>query len=181
MTIRTFEASQPRIAATAYVDSTALIIGDVEIGADSSIWPLCVVRGDVQRIRIGARSNIQDGTIVHVTHNSRFCPGGQPTLIGDDVTVGHKALLHACTIEDTVLIGMNAVVMDGAVVQSHVMLGAHSVVPPGKILESGYLYVGSPAQQKRPLQDKELEFITYSAQNYVRLKDRHIASSVVPK
>lgn len=177
MTIRTFEATQPHISATAYVDPTALIIGDVEIAANSSIWPLCVVRGDVQRIRIGARTNIQDGTIVHVTHDSRFCPGGQPTLIGDDVTVGHKALLHACTIEDTVLIGMNAVVMDGAVVQSHVMLGAHSVVSPGKVLESGYLYVGSPAQQKRPLKPKELEFITYSAQNYVRLKDRHTLSS----
>jgi carbonic anhydrase/acetyltransferase-like protein (isoleucine patch superfamily) len=181
MTIRTFEASQPCISETAYVDLTALIIGDVEIAADSSIWPLCVVRGDVQCIRIGARTNIQDGTVIHVTHDSRFCPGGQPTLIGDDVTVGHKALLHACTIENTVLIGMNAVVMDGAVVQSYVMLGAHSVVSPGKVLESGYLYVGSPAQKKRSLRDKELEFITYSAQNYVRLKDRHVSSQDINK
>lgn len=175
MSIRSFETWQPRIATNAYVDVTALIIGNVEIGSDSSIWPMCVVRGDVQQIRIGARTNVQDGTVIHVTHDSRFCPGGQPTHIGDDVTIGHKALLHACTIENTTLIGMNTVVMDGVVVQSQVIVGAHSVVPPGKVLESGYLYVGSPAKQVRPLQEKEFEFIAYSAQNYVRLKDRYRA------
>lgn len=177
MPIRVFEIWQPRIAASAYIDNAALIIGNVEIGADSSVWPMCVVRGDVQQIRIGARTNLQDGAVVHVTHDSRFCPGGQPTHIGDDVTIGHKALLHACTIEGPTLIGMNAVIMDGAVVKPQVIVGAHSVVPPGKVLESGYLYVGSPVKQTRPLQEKEIEFIAYSAQNYVRLKNRHKAMS----
>ncbi len=173
MAIRSFEGVTPRIAASAYIDAAAVVIGDVEIGADSSVWPLCVVRGDVQRIRIGARTSIQDGTVIHVTHDSRFCPGGMATHIGNDVTVGHKAILHACTVEDACLIGMNAVIMDGAVVRSQVMIGAGSVAPPGKVLESGFLYVGTPVKQVRPLTERELEFLTYSAQNYVRLKERH--------
>ena len=173
MRIRPFERHAPRIHPTAYIDESAVVIGDVEIGEDSSVWPLCVVRGDIQSIRIGARTSIQDGTIVHVTHDSRFCPGGQPTLIGNDVTVGHKVILHACTVEDYCLIGMGAIVMDKAVVRTRVTVGAGSVVPSGKILESGYLYVGSPVKQVRPLSDRELEFLEYSAQNYRRLKDRH--------
>lgn len=188
MPIRPFEQHAPRIHPTAFVDDTAVVIGDVEIGEDSSIWPLCVVRGDIQSIRIGARTSIQDGTIVHVTHDSRFCPGGQPTLIGNDVTVGHKVILHACTIGDFCLIGMGAIVMDKAVVQTRVTIGAGSVVPSGKVLESGYLYVGSPVKQVRPLNPRELEFLEYSAQNYRRLKDRHretlaqaIAASNPPK
>lgn len=173
MSIRAFEEHQPLIAASAYVDESAVIIGDVEIGEDVSIWPLCVVRGDIQRIRIDSRTNIQDGTVIHVTHDSRFCPGGLPTVIGAEVTVGHKVMLHACTIEDLSLIGMNAVIMDGAIVQSRVMVGAGSVVPPGKILQAGHLYVGSPVKKIRPLNDRELEFLEYSSQNYVRLKNRH--------
>jgi len=173
MPIRPFEQHAPRIHPTAHIDETAVVIGDVEVGEDSSIWPLCVVRGDIQGIRIGARTSIQDGTIVHVTHDSRFCPGGQPTLIGNDVTVGHKVILHACTVEDFCLIGMGAIVMDKAVVRSRVTVGAGSVVPSGKVLESGYLYVGSPVKQVRPLNPRELEFLEYSAQNYRRLKDRH--------
>jgi carbonic anhydrase/acetyltransferase-like protein (isoleucine patch superfamily) len=175
MPIRPFEQHVPRIHPSAYVDDTAVVIGDVEIGEDSSVWPLCVIRGDIQSIRIGARTSIQDGTIIHVTHDSRFCPGGQPTRIGNDVTVGHKVILHACTIEDYCLIGMGAIMMDQAVVQARVPLGAGSVVPPGKVLESGYLYVGSPVKQARPLNDRELEFLEYSAQNYRRLKERHRA------
>lgn len=173
MTIRTLGELKPRIAPSAYVDEAAVVIGDVEIGEEASIWPLCVVRGDVQSIRIGARTNIQDGSVVHVTHDSRFCPGGLATYIGNDVTVGHKVILHACTIEDTALIGMNTVIMDGAVVQSRVIVGAGSVVPPSRILESGYLYVGSPVKQMRALSERELEFLEYSAQNYVRLKGRY--------
>ena len=175
MSIRLFEQYTPQIHPTAYVDEAALVIGDVEIGQDSSIWPMSVVRGDIQSIRIGARTSIQDGTIIHVTHDSRFCPGGQPTVIGNDVTVGHKVILHACTIEDFCLIGMGAIVMDKAVVQSRVTIGAGSVVPPGKVLESGFLYVGSPIRQVRPLTERELEFLEYSAQNYQRLKDRYRA------
>lgn len=178
MSIRSFEQKTPLIHPTAYVDDTAVIIGDVEIGQDSSVWPLCVIRGDIQRIRIGARTSIQDGTIIHVTHDSRFCPGGQPTIIGNDVTVGHKVILHACTIEDYCLIGMGAIVMDKAVVQSRVTIGAGSVVPTGKVLESGYLYVGSPVRPVRPLNSRELEFLEYSAQNYQRLKDQHRAPSL---
>ena len=173
MPIRPFEQHTPRLHPTVYVDDTALVIGDVEIGEDSSVWPMSVIRGDIQSIRIGARTSIQDGTIVHVTHDSRFCPGGQPTLIGSDVTVGHKVILHACTIEDYCLIGMGVIVMDRAVVRSRVTIGAGSVVPPGKVLESGYLYVGSPVKQVRPLNDRELEFLKYSAENYRRLKERH--------
>ena len=175
MSIRLFEQYTPQIHPTAYVDEAALVIGDVEIGQDSSIWPMSVVRGDIQSIRIGARTSIQDGTIIHVTHDSRFCPGGQPTVIGNSVTVGHKVILHACTIEDFCLIGMGAIVMDKAVVQSRVTIGAGSVVPPGKVLESGFLYVGSPIRQVRPLTERELEFLEYSAQNYQRLKDRYRA------
>lgn len=173
MTIRSFEGHRPYIARSALVDDTALVVGDVEIGEDSSIWPLCVVRGDIHRIRIGKRTNIQDGTVIHVTHDSRFCPGGKPTLLGDDITVGHRVVLHACTIEGSSLIGMSAVVMDGAVVEPQVIVGADSVVSPGKVLESGYLDVGSPAKQIRPLTEREREFLEYSAQHYLRLKDRH--------
>ena len=137
MPIRPFEQHAPRIHPSAHIDDSAVVIGDVEIGEDSSVWPLCVIRGDIQRIRIRARSSIQDGTIIHVTHDSRFCPGGQPTLIGNDVTVGHKAILHACTIEDFCLIGMGAIVMDRAVVHSRVTIGAGSVVPRGCTLHPG--------------------------------------------
>lgn len=178
MTIRNFENQQPQIAASAYVDAAAVIVGDVEIGEDSSIWPLCVVRGDVQSITIGARTSIQDGTVIHVTHDGPFSPGGQATQIGDDVTVGHKALLHACTLENLCLIGMGVIVMDKAVVQSEVIVGAGSVVPPGKVLESGFLYVGSPAKRVRPLTEREREFLAYSAQHYVRLKERHRRSQI---
>ena len=176
MSVRSFEQYPPLIHPAAYVDESAVVIGDVEIGEDSSVWPLCVIRGDIQRIRIGARTSIQDGTVIHVTHDSRFCPGGQPTLIGNDVTVGHKVILHACTIEDFCLIGMGAIVMDRAVVQARVTIGAGSVVPPGKVLDSGFLYVGSPVRQVRPLNERELEFLEYSAQNYRRLKERHRVS-----
>jgi carbonic anhydrase/acetyltransferase-like protein (isoleucine patch superfamily) len=178
MTVRDFEDQRPRIASSAYVDDAALVVGDVEIGEDSSVWPMSVVRGDVRHIRIGARTSIQDGTVVHVTHDGPFSPGGQPTIIGNDITVGHKCILHACTIEDTCLVGMNAVIMDKVVVQSRVIVGAGSVVTPGKVLESGHLYVGSPAKKVRPLTDRELEFLEYSAHHYVRLKNRHLASLV---
>ncbi len=176
MSLRQFEGFTPALDSTVFVDSSAVIIGNVSAGADSSFWPLVVVRGDIHQIRIGARSNIQDGTVIHVTHDGPFNPGGFGTTIGDDVTVGHKVMLHGCTIADRVLIGMGAIVMDGAVIESEVIVGAGSLVPPGKRLESGHLYVGSPVKQVRPLSERERAYFTYSSQRYVELKDRHLQS-----
>lgn len=150
-----------------------LVIGDVHIGARSSIWPGVVVRGDINRIRIGRETNIQDGCILHNSHDGPFMPGGSPLIIGDRVTVGHKAVLHGCEIHDECLIGMGAIVMDKAVVESGVMVGAGSLVPPGKTLASGYLYTGSPVRQARPLTDREKEYFAYSAGYYVKLAQRH--------
>jgi carbonic anhydrase/acetyltransferase-like protein (isoleucine patch superfamily) len=175
MTIRNFEDRTPRIAKSAYVDPTALVIGDVSIAADVSLWPMVVARGDVNSIVIGARTNIQDGTVLHVSHDSEFAPGGFPLTIGADITVGHQAILHGCTVEDGCLIGMAATVMDGAILRSGVLLGAGSLVPPGQELEGGYLWVGSPARRMRPLRDQERAFLDYSAKHYAELKDRHLA------
>nr|WP_243434847.1 MULTISPECIES: gamma carbonic anhydrase family protein [unclassified Pseudomonas] len=158
-----------------FVDASAVVIGDVEIGADSSVWPLVTIRGDMHRIRIGARTSVQDGSVLHITHAGPFNPDGFPLTLGDDVTVGHKVLLHGCTVGSRILVGMGSIVMDGAVIEDEVILGAGSLVPPGKVLESGYLYVGSPVKKARPLTDKERAFFTYSAANYVKLKDQHIA------
>ena len=171
--IRTFEGITPTLAAGAWVDESAVVIGDVWLGEDASVWPLTVIRGDVNAIRVGARSNIQDGSVIHVTHDGPYTPGGVPTVIGEDVTVGHKVLLHACSIGDRVLVGMGAIVMDKVVVESDVIIGAGALVPPGKRLESGYLYVGSPVKQLRPLTDKERENLVYSARHYVKIKNRH--------
>lgn len=173
--VRAHQEHTPKLGERVLVDPSAVVIGDVEIGDDSSIWPLTVVRGDMHRIRIGQRTSIQDGSILHITHAGPFNPDGYPLTIGDDVTVGHAVKLHGCTIGNRVLVGIASTVMDGAVVQDDVVIGAGSLVPPGKTLESGYLYVGSPVKQARPLKDKERQFFTYSAGNYVKLKDEHIA------
>jgi len=174
MTIRRFKNITPRIAPGVYVDDTALVLGDVTIGEHASIWPMCVVRGDVNAITIGARSNIQDGSVLHVTHDSEFAPGGFPLVIGADVTVGHKAVLHACTVGNLCLVGMGATVLDGAVLRDKVMLGAGSLVAPGKELEGGYLWLGSPARRIRELTEQELRWLEYSSAHYVDLKDRHL-------
>ncbi len=174
MTIRTFNGIQPDIAPTAYIDDTALVIGDVSIGEDTSLWPMTVARGDVHRITIGARTNVQDGSVLHVTQDNRFSPGGFSLGIGNDVTIGHGAIIHACTIDDLVLIGMGAIILDGAHIPTRVMVGAGTLVPPGKRLESGHLYIGSPARQARKLADKELAYLEFSAQHYVALKNRHM-------
>jgi carbonic anhydrase/acetyltransferase-like protein (isoleucine patch superfamily) len=171
--IRPFRDLTPRIAADAWIDESAVIIGDVEIGPQASIWPLCAVRGDIHSIRIGARSNIQDGSVVHVTHDSEYNPDGFPVVIGDDVTVGHKVMLHGCSIGDNCLIGMGSIVLDGAVIESRVILGAGSLVPQGKVLESGYLYLGSPVKKVRPLTEKEQRFLDYVAGNYVKLAQQY--------
>src|SRR5690625_4719679 len=161
--IRSFEGIHPTISSSTFVDESAVIIGDVHIGADSTVWPMSVIRGDVNSIRIGARTSIQDGSVIHATHDGPYTPGGAATSVGDDVTVGHKVILHACTIHDRVLVGMGVIVMDKAVVESDSIIGAGSLVPPGKVLESGYLYVGSPVKQVRPLTEREREHLVYSA------------------
>ncbi|TKB46959.1 gamma carbonic anhydrase family protein [Ferrimonas sediminicola] len=175
MAIKPFNHIVPTVPHSAFVDSSAVLYGDITLGEDVSVWPLVAARGDVNQIRIGDRSNVQDSTVLHVTRKGESNPDGFPLLIGADVTVGHKAMLHGCTIGDRVLVGMGAIVLDGAVIGDDVILGAGSLVPPGKTLESGYLYVGSPAKQARPLTDKERAFLTVSASNYVRLKNEYLA------
>jgi len=175
MAIRPFLDQFPRLGQRVYVDEAAVLIGDVELGDDVSLWPGTVVRGDVNHIRIGARSNVQDGTVIHVTHEGPFTrPGGFPTVIGADVTIGHNAIVHACTIEDAVLIGMGATVLDGATVKKHGFVGAGAVVSPGKIVGEAELWLGNPARFARRLSEREIEQLYYSAQHYVKLKDRYL-------
>jgi carbonic anhydrase/acetyltransferase-like protein (isoleucine patch superfamily) len=171
--IRSFRGVMPRIGANSYIDESAVVIGDVEIGADCSVWPLTVIRGDSNKIRIGNHTNIQDGSVLHVTHRGPFSPAGAELHIGDEVTVGHKVLLHGCRIGNQCLIGMGSIVADNAVVEDRVMIGSGSLVPPNKVLESGYLYLGNPAVQKRPLTERELEFLSYVSQHYVLLKQSY--------
>ncbi len=170
-----FNGISPTIDATTWVDPCARLIGDIHIGADSSVWPFVAARGDVNSMRIGKRTSIQDGTVLHVTHKSERNPAGWPLVIGDDVTIGHSATLHGCTIGDRVLVGMGAIVLDGAVVEDDVVIGAGSLVPPGKRLESGFLYMGSPCKQARPLTQAEKEYFAYSSNNYVKLKNQYMA------
>jgi carbonic anhydrase/acetyltransferase-like protein (isoleucine patch superfamily) len=171
--IRTFRGTTPQIADDAWIDESAVVIGDVKIGPRSSIWPLCVIRGDIHRIEMGTDTNIQDGTIVHVSHDSRFMPGGAPVIVHDRVTVGHQAVLHGCEIRDHCLIGIGSRVLDRAVLEPRTMIGAGSLVPPGRVLESGYLWVGTPVKRVRALKDREIEYLDYVAENYTRLADEH--------
>ncbi len=175
MPIRSYRGITPRIGERAFIDPTAVVLGDVEIGADTSIWPLVVVRADMHRIRIGERCSIQDGSVLHITHAGPYNPDGFPLEIGSEVTVGHKVMLHGCSIENQVLVGMGSTIMDGARVCSRVVIGAGSLVPPGKELASDHLYVGRPARPVRALTTKELDYFSYTAGNYVRLKDYHLA------
>ncbi|MAK92072.1 MAG: gamma carbonic anhydrase family protein [Oleibacter sp.] len=173
--VRSYQGHSPKLGERVFVDRTAVIIGDVELGDDCSVWPLAVIRGDMHHIRIGARTSVQDGSVLHITHASDYNPGGYPLIIGDDVTIGHQAMLHGSTIGNRVLVGMKSMIMDGAVVEDDVIIAAGAVVTPGKVLESGYLYKGNPAKAARPITEKERSFFTYGAGNYVRLKDKHIA------
>lgn len=173
--IRTYQNLTPTLDNGVFIDPSALLIGDVQIGEDSSIWPMVTIRGDMHRIRIGARTSIQDGSVLHITHAGPYNPEGYPLTIGSEVTVGHKALLHGCTIGNHVLIGMGAIVMDGAIIEDEVVLAAGSLVAPGKRLEGGYMYRGSPAKQVRAITEAEKSFFSYSANNYVNLKNIHLA------
>jgi len=175
MGIRPFQGISPILGQRVYLDAAATVIGDVVLGDDVSIWPGTVLRGDVNFIRVGARSNIQDGSIVHVTHDGPYgSPGGLATVIGEDVTIGHGAIIHACTIEDACLIGMGSVILDGAVVKKNGFVGAGAVVSPGKTVGSGELWLGNPARFVRLLDAQEIEQLAYSAQHYVRLKDKYL-------
>jgi len=174
MAIRSFKGVTPKLGKDAYIDESAVVIGDVALGEDASIWPVCSIRGDVNLIRIGARSNIQDGSVIHVTRRHSDLEGGYATRIGSDVTVGHKVMLHGCTVEDLCLIGMGSIVLDGAIIRSKVLLGAGSLVPEGKELEGGYLWLGRPAKKMRELTVQELQWFEYSAQHYVKLKADYI-------
>lgn len=172
--LRTFENRAPSLGKDVYIDPNAVVIGNVFIGDDSSVWPMAVIRGDVNSIHIGSSCSIQDGAVLHVTHDGPYTPGGRALILGNGITVGHQAVLHACTIEDYCLIGMGALILDDVHVEEHVMIAAGSVVPPGKRLESGYLYLGNPAKVVRKLTVKELEQLNYSAEHYVRIKNRYL-------
>ncbi len=174
MTIRDFSGVSPIVSASAYVDDAALVVGNVTLGDDVSIWPMTVLRGDVNAIRIGAGTNVQDGSVLHVTHEHPDIPGGYALRIGEHVTIGHKVILHGCSVGDYCLIGMGAIVMDGAVLEPKVLLGAGSLVPPGKTLTAGHLWLGSPARKVRALTQKELDWLTYSASHYIELKNKYL-------
>lgn len=174
--LRTFQGVSPQLGERVYVDPASVVIGDVVLGDDCSVWPMTVIRGDMHRIRIGARTSVQDGSVLHITHASDFNPDGFPLIIGDDVTIGHKAILHGCTLGNRILVGMGAIVMDGAVVEDEVIIAAGAVVTPGKRLESGHVYAGNPAKALRPLKDKERAFFPYTAGNYVKLKEQYLVA-----
>lgn len=157
-----YKGSSPKIASDAFIAPSADIIGDVEIGNECGIWYGVVIRGDVAEIRVGDRTNIQDGTVIHVTRN------GHPTIIGKGVTIGHRALLHACTLEDGCFVGMGATIMDDVVVESGAMVAAGAVVTPRKRIPSGQIWAGNPAKHLRDLTDEEAAFIKISEENYVK-------------
>ena len=173
MPVRSYKNKTPVIGEKVFIDETAVVLGDVVIGEHSSIWPCTVLRGDMHEIRIGKRTSVQDGAVLHITHAGPYNPDGWPLHIGDDVTIGHNATLHGCTIHDRVLIGIGAIVLDGAVIESEVLVAAGAMVPPKAHLESGYIYKGNPAKKGRPLTNKERDFFTYSSNNYVKLKALH--------
>jgi carbonic anhydrase/acetyltransferase-like protein (isoleucine patch superfamily) len=175
MTLRAYRNRLPSLGPGVYVDPTALVIGDVTLGEDVSVWPMTVVRGDVNRIRIGVRSNVQDGSVLHV---SRAFPGqdaGWPLMVGEEVTIGHRVVIHGCTIGDRCLIGIGSIVLDGVVVEDEVMIGAGSVVPPGKELRSHGLYLGNPARRVRELTAAEIERFPVIARHYVDLQREYVA------
>ncbi|MDB3856482.1 gamma carbonic anhydrase family protein [Halieaceae bacterium] len=173
--LRPHRGISPSIGSRVLIDPSSVVIGDVSIGDDSSVWPQVAIRGDMHSITIGKRTSIQDGAVLHITHAGPFNPDGFALSVGDDVAIAHHVTLHGCTIGNRVLIGLGSIIMDGASVEDEVVVGANSLVPPGKRLRSGYLYTGSPARETRALNDKEIDFFRYSANNYVKLKDEHIS------
>lgn len=173
--LRSYQKTFPQLGQRVMIDPSSVIIGDVQLADDVGIWPLVAIRGDVNKVIIGARTNIQDGSVLHVTHKSSYKPEGNPLVIGTDVTIGHKVMLHGCTIGDRVLVGMGSILLDGAIIADDVLIGAGSLVPQNKRLESGFLYLGNPVRQVRPLTENELQGLAYSANNYVKWKDEYLA------
>ncbi len=174
MSVRPYRDSRPSVGARAWIDPAATVIGRVTVGEDASIWPGAVVRGDVNWISIGARTSIQDGSVLHVA-SSRLAGGdGIPLVIGEECTVGHGVILHACTVGRRCLIGMGAIVMDGAVIGEESIIGAGALVTAGTEVPPRTLWTGSPARQRRALDAKELAFLAESAAHYVKLKDDYL-------
>jgi carbonic anhydrase/acetyltransferase-like protein (isoleucine patch superfamily) len=169
MAIESYQGMTPKLGRDVYIHPSATVIGDVELGDGVSVWPGVVIRGDVNSIRIGAGSNIQDNSVLHVSHRSTANPEGAQLVIGCRVTVGHSVILHGCSIGDACLIGMGSLVMDGAVLQGRVLLGAGSLVPEGGLLESDWLHLGRPARAVRRLTAAELDYFGYAAGNYMKL------------
>lgn len=174
--IRSFRGHTPSIGKNCMIDSSSVVIGDVILADDVSVWPMVVIRGDMHSIRVGKGTNIQDGSVLHITHDGPYTQGGCALTIGDYVVVGHQAMLHGCTINSHSLIGMGATVMDGAVVESNVIVGSHALVTPNQKLEAGYLYVGSPAKKVRALTEDEIAMLKYNAEHYIKLKDEYLAT-----
>lgn len=176
MPLSPYQTTHPVLAPGVYLHPSAQVIGDVHLGRDCSVWCNTVLRGDVNRITVGECSNIQDLAMGHVSHRNAAKPGGSPLVIGSHVTVGHSVILHGCTIGDECLIGMGSIIMDDVVIGSQVMVGAGSLVAPGKVLASGFLYVGRPAVQVRALTADEIQYLKYSAEHYVRVKNNYLDS-----
>jgi len=172
--IRSFHGFHPELAPTAYVDPAAHVIGHVAIGNDSSVWPCAVVRGDAHSIRIGERSNIQDGASLHVTHDTQYTLGGFALTIGCDVTIGHGAVLHGCTVQNAAVIGMRATILDGVLIKRHAFVGAGAVVTQGRVVGEGELWLGNPARCVRLLSADEIQQIYYAARQYVKLKTHYL-------
>jgi carbonic anhydrase/acetyltransferase-like protein (isoleucine patch superfamily) len=171
--VRKFMGVAPTISSSAYIDDSAVVIGRVTVGHNSSVWCNVVARGDVSDIIIGNNTNIQDLTMLHVTHYKEEHHDEVPLIIGDNVTVGHNCCLHACKINDNVLVGMGTTILDNSIIESNVIIGAGSLVAPNKVLESGYLYFGNPLKQVRKLTTNEIEHIAYSARHYVKTMNDH--------
>ncbi len=180
MTLRIFNNQRPKLGLDVYIDDSATVIGDVVLGDNVSVWPSAVIRADVESVRIGAGTNIQDGAVLHVTHAGPYTAKGAPLTIGEGVTIGHGAMVHAATVGNYCLIGIGAIILDNAVLADEVMLGAGALVPSGKKLESGFLYVGAPARQIRALSEDERNFLRYSYQNYIELKDQYLKQQNEP-
>ena len=172
-TIRAYKGVIPTMDNSVYIDPTATVIGDVVMEKDCSVWPMSVIRGDVNKVRMGKRCNIQDASVIHVSRPRPNNPEGYPTILGDDVSIAHKVMLHGCTIGNRVLIGMGAIVLDGVVIEDDVMVGAGALITPGKLLKSGYLYMGTPARQTRPLKDSERDMLKRTANDYAQLKEEY--------